>query len=430
MSVSHRTNRLKVIGNPSVEKLQNDRFRLTFNMTPLNPRNDWYNANKDRIFADYGTLDSAEMNVDGISPRVGEAYTDMRLISVEAGNRSQVEGGDYIVQFIYETLGPTFVQVKDDTIDYELNGLRRVRRESIATAGTDFQKTVGTTTITSQIDEEAAVTLYLASYEVDDTDSFRRVEETYIEAGTLSVSNRHLSEGVQQETKVFLVNEGVTTGPIISRSTENFLGLKQITVTTMQDKDGNSIVSPNPNLVHEYERLVDFKYPGKVSIDNEQDTTLGLTIQHYYYALQPPVTTKVKAKVSVFFQTEADILESDFTYDSAQELWNPTTWAFGKTRGLGTNFALTTARPISETKGFVGYTAVSPASASGTGGLAANAKAVEGNIIANLSSFSIEVSGGPGFPDGKYVLDVDLRPAFEDINGTVYYKKTIVTATV
>ena len=101
MAVSHRTNRLKVIGNPSVEQLQNRRYRLTFNMQPLNARNDWYNANKSRIFADFGTLESAEMSVDGIPPRTGEAYDNMRLVSVEAGNRSRVEGGDYIVQFVY-----------------------------------------------------------------------------------------------------------------------------------------------------------------------------------------------------------------------------------------------------------------------------------------------------------------------------------------
>lgn len=186
MPISHRTNRLKVIGNPSVEQLQNGRYRMTFNMIPLNPRNDWFNANKARIFADFGTLESAEMSVDGIPPRTGEAYDNMRLIAVESGNRSRVEGGDYIVQFVYETLSSSFVQTKDDTIDHELNGLRRVTRESIAQAGTDFQKTVGTTSITSQIDTESAVTCILASYQVDDTDSYRKVTETYIQAGTVS----------------------------------------------------------------------------------------------------------------------------------------------------------------------------------------------------------------------------------------------------
>jgi len=186
MSISHRTNRLKLVGQPSVEQLQNGRYRLTVNCTALNTRNDWYNANKDRIFPDFGSLQSAEMSIDGLAPREGEAYTDMRLTKVESGNRSMRDGGDYLVVLTYETLGSAFVQVKDDTTDYELNGLRRVTRTSIAEAGTDYTKTVGTSFIDHQINSETAVRCYLASYSVDDNDSFRQVQEVYVEAGILS----------------------------------------------------------------------------------------------------------------------------------------------------------------------------------------------------------------------------------------------------
>ena len=94
--------------------------------------------------------------------------------------------GTTLVVLTYETLGSAFVQVKDDTTDYELNGLRRVTRTSIAEAGTDYAKTVGTSFIDHQINSETAVRCYLASYSVDDTDSFRQVQEVYVEAGTLS----------------------------------------------------------------------------------------------------------------------------------------------------------------------------------------------------------------------------------------------------
>ena len=186
MSISHRTNRLKLVGQPSVEQLQNGRYRLTVNCTALNTRNDWYSANKDRIFPDYGSLQSAEMSIDGLAPREGEAYADMRLTKVESGNRSMRDGGDYLVVLTYETLGSSFVQVKDDNTDYELNGLRRVTRTSIAEAGTDYVETVGTSYIDHQIDSETAVRCFLASYAIDDTDSFRQVQEVYVEAGILS----------------------------------------------------------------------------------------------------------------------------------------------------------------------------------------------------------------------------------------------------
>ena len=115
------------------------------------------------------------MSIDGLAPRTGEAYTDMRLVSVQ----SSTQGELYIVTLVYQTLGDSFVQVKDDNVNYIENGLRRVTRKSIAKAGTDFQKTVGTTSITSQIDNETAVTCVLANYEVDDTDSYREVTEVY-----------------------------------------------------------------------------------------------------------------------------------------------------------------------------------------------------------------------------------------------------------
>ena len=187
MSISHRTNRLKLVGTPSVEKLQNGRYKLTVTCSTMNSREDWYSANKARIFPDFGSLQSAEMSIDGLSPRTGEAYADMRLTQIESGNRSARDGGDYLVALTYETLGSSFVQVKDDNTDYELNGLRRVTRTSIAEAGTDYAKTVGTSFIDHQIDSETAVRCFLSSYAIDDTDSFRQVQEVWLESGVISI---------------------------------------------------------------------------------------------------------------------------------------------------------------------------------------------------------------------------------------------------
>ena len=163
MSISHRTNRLKLIGSPSVEKLQNGRYKLVVTCSTMNSREDWYSANKARIFPDFGSLQSAEMSIDGLAPRTGEAYADMRLTQVESGNRSGMgQVGDYNVSLTYETLGSSFIQVKDDDTDYELNGLRSVSRTIIAEAGTDYAETVGSSYIDHQIDDETAVRCYLA----------------------------------------------------------------------------------------------------------------------------------------------------------------------------------------------------------------------------------------------------------------------------
>ena len=321
MSISHRTNRLKLVGTPSVEQLQNGRYKLVVTCSTMNSREDWYSANKARIFPDFGSLQSAEMSIDGLAPRTGEAYADMRLTQVESGNRSAMGGtGDYVVVLTYETLGSAFVQVKDDDTDYELNGLRRVTRTSIAEAGTDYAKTVGTSYIDHQIDAEAAVRCFLASYAIDDTDSFRQVQEVYIEAGELSRDVRSVGQGVQQTTHQFLVTEGTTVGDIISRDIDDFEGLKRITVSVIAKSDGTTLTNAlgAEKLNYSYQDLFSFTFPGVVDLQNN----LG----HIFPAVRSPVEAKVKADVYTYYQTSSDIVAGDFTKESSLGLWNPSEW--------------------------------------------------------------------------------------------------------
>tara|TARA_X000000950_G_scaffold287964_1_gene402596 strand:+ start:1863 stop:3200 length:1338 start_codon:yes stop_codon:yes gene_type:complete len=428
MSISHRTNRLKLISAPSVEKLQNDRFRLVFNATPLNPREDWYNANKSRIFADYGSLQSAEMSIDGISARTGAAYSDMRLTDVQT-----TSGADsYIVQFTYETLGSSFVQVKDDTIDFELNGLRRVTRTSIAQAGTDFQKTVGTTSITSQIDTESAVTCFLASYEIDDTDSYREVTEVYIQAGTLSVSTKNLAEGVKQITTEFLVTEGTTVGPVTARSTQDFEGLKTISVTTMQDKNGNALGANGSTPVHNFEVFSDFSYPGLFTVSNTFTTTAVAPFERVaniaIELTKAPVQSKVKSTVYVFFTTTSTIASTDYKYDSASGLWSPNDWGSVQVTAEsaipGTSFKVSKAL-----RGYRSASSTITGTIDATFGLLAEFRYQDSTRLssANPITFTAAVNPGPSTPVGsKWVLDVQITPAFDDVNGNTYFKKTII----
>jgi len=251
MSISHRSNRLKLNGIPTVEKLQNGRYRLVVECTTLNSREDWYSANKDRIFPDFGSLQSAAMSIDGLAPRAGEAYNtdgvmDMRLTKVESGNRRTMQGkGEYNVILTYETLGATFVNVKDDDISERENGLRTVKRTIIAKAGTDYVdestppvlKKVGTTTITSQVDTETSITCTLAAYEINDTDSYREVNEVYVESGVLSVSTNQNS--ITSEVSVNAINFSVSevrtavtavtaNHNLKSQSTSDFEGLHSL----------------------------------------------------------------------------------------------------------------------------------------------------------------------------------------------------------
>ena len=266
MAISHRTNRLKLIGTPAVEQLQNGRYQLTVNCTTMNSREDWYSANKARVFPDFGSLESAEMSIDGLAPRTGEAYTDMRLVSVQ----SSTQQGQYIVTLVYQTLGDSFVQVKDDTVTYTENGLRRVTRESIAKAGTDFQKTVGTTSINSQIDTETAVQCFLSSYEVDDTDSYREVTEIYVEPGEIQTSTK--PGRIDGTTEVTIVSTGtavVPSGKLIFSSETEKQGYSTFTRTAIQTESPATITGVKQT----YKDVVQVDVPGEVKCTTVDGTT-------------------------------------------------------------------------------------------------------------------------------------------------------------
>jgi len=597
MSISHRTNRLKLVGQPSVEQLQNGRYRLTVNCTAINSREDWYSVNKDRILPDFGSLQSAEMSIDGLAAREGEAYTDMRLTKVASGNRSGMGAvGDYNVELTYETLGSAFVQVKDDTTDYELNGLRRVTRTSIAEAGTDYAKTVGTSFIDHQINNETAVRCYLASYSVDDNDSFRQVQEVYVEAGILSETldnvgsqkakvietigtdpitptgyslaskkesdfeglqtNRFTflkdnvvlsesedkvgsqlaivkevfngtpttpsgysiantqesdvdgiptrrftllknnvelsrsedrvgsqlaittevfnpeedpaedgydvarvevsdvdgiptkrftflkdgavmsesrtseSDGVFKVTKVFFNTAGVTVGPIISQRTDDVDGIPTISITTLQDVDGNSIVTGGENMVNQVSGFSPFSYPGVLNVDVDQITNGGggdwLRVKALL--IDAPAQCKVKTTTYFIFQAANSIVASDYKYASSTGLWSPNHWAAFSISASGTS----EGGLFSDSSTFRGYRTSSDSdSGSLDGPLLSSAQlSWQGRTVLfdfEEITYDLVIDQGPPDPIGStYTLDVQITPAFDDIDGNQYYKKTIV----
>jgi len=292
MAVSHRTNRLKLIGTPAVEQLQTGRYLLTVNRTTMNSREDWYSSNKARIFPDFGSLESAEMSIDGLAPRTGEAYTDMRLVAVQ----SSTQGGQYIVTLVYQTLGDSFVQVKDDTVNYTENGLRRVIRESIAKAGTDFQKTVGTTSITSQIDDETAVTCFLSSYEIDDTDSYREVTEIYVEPGEIQTSTR--PGRIDGTTEVTIVSTGTAVAPsgtLISSSQTEKQGYSTFTRTAIQVESPATITGVKQT----YKDVVQVEVPGEVKCTEISVSSGGITGDIAVPEVTPRRRKTIAAQVTV-----------------------------------------------------------------------------------------------------------------------------------
>ena len=316
MPVYHRTQRLQIFGEkPEIQKLYGSRYRMVVRCVAKNDTKAWYDDNKSQIFADFGSLYSAQMSVDGIDARTGEAYDDMVLVKNEA---TYTRSGEYVIVFTYETLTDSFVQETEDKVDFDLNGLKRLTRTIIAKDTVAYSSVVGTsTTGTSPV-------LTLAQVSEDQLeaseDGFKRIQEVYIEPGELSRDVRSIGQGVQQTTHQFLVTEGTTVGDVISRDVDDFEGLKRITVSVIAKSDGTELTGTNgaEKLNYSYQDLVPFIFPGVVDLQNN----LG----HVFPAVRSPVEAKVRADIYTYYQTSSDIVAADFTKESSLGLWNPSEW--------------------------------------------------------------------------------------------------------
>jgi len=359
-------------------------------------------------------------------------FDDMTL--VEAEIMFVPQAGTHYVRLAYETLTSAFVQEKDDDTDYELNGLRRVTRPLVAEAGVDYQKVVGTTTISHQVDAETAVTLYLASAKIVDTDASRRVTETWIEAGTLRVTEKAEAEGVKSVSTTFLVVEGSVVGPVTDRDTNNFQGLKTIVVTTLQDVDGNSIVAGGENLVNQVSGFSIFTYPGLLNVDIDETTNFdgGDWLKVKALLIDAPAQCKVKTTTYFIFQDSNAIAASDYTYASSSGLWSPNHWAGFSISAEGTF----SEGLFSDSSTFRGYRT----SAVGQSGILLGPALSFAQVSWQGSSvlldetdiaYTLTIDQGPPNPIGNtYTLDVQITPAFDDVDGNQYYKKTIIVTDV
>jgi hypothetical protein len=429
-------NLVVVDGMPSVEKLWNGRVRLEFFCKPSNKNEGWYSDNIAKWLPEFGTLQGADFTGEGWAALDGEVYPNMCLVEAEVPYIPPSES--HLVKLVYETLTTSWVLEKDDDTDYELNGLKRVTRQSVALPDAAYANVVGTTTIDSD-----GTTLYLGGYKIVETDAKWTLQEIWLEAGTLRVSEATEAEGIKKATTTFFGVEGSVVGPVIGRDTGDYEGFQTIVITSLQDKDGNALGANGDDPVSQFDQYVNFRYPGEVSVATDVDVINNATTgsvatvwNSHWYSLIPPVTSEILARVYVFFQTDDSIVASDLTYGGASGLWNPNEWAKGRVDGLGTNYGLTSVRQTAQDKVFNEYTTVSGGtnSVAGRAGYAngSGAVLVEGNYILPDASYSIAVSGGPGRPDGgTYTVQAPtLTPAFDDVDGNQVWKKVIIVATI
>ena len=202
-------------------------------------------------------------------------------------------------------------------------------------------------------------------------------------------------------------------------------------IFTQQVIDGE--FTDNEIKIHEYQSFVTFSYPGVVDPDNlvDNDQQSNQLQSHAFHILESPVQSEVKSTVYEFIQTSSSITDSDYTYQSASGLWSPNQWASIKATGEQTNSQLR-QMAFADSQDFRGYR-----TNSNIGDIIEktgrdtiyynNRKAVDSQFTATASLTVTVVDKGPPNPIGsKWVLDVDVSPAFVATDGTPYYKKTIV----
>ena len=452
------TIRLKVInGSPSVDKLWNNRYRLEFLCDNNSPKEDWYYDKISSILPDYGVLQDADFG-SGVSEAweaiPGSVYPDMRLIETQYTYISSI--GDKRVRLTYETLTSNWVEQKQEDVDYEMNGLKRIERTFVAMPETEYTNIVGETTIISD-----GKTLYLGSYKISKTDAKWELLEIWLEAGILNQGTVELDDGsLQQRVTSYLAVEPTAIGIVTSRQVGSFEGLSTFTITEILSSVG-SVVSPTePTLVRTTTSLEKFAVPGLVSLKENSNITylvapgtptgtVNVNYINYSFDLKGPVEVSCPSQKLEYIQTEAEIQSTDYRLGGATGLWAPGSWANTRVSGIDG-----TGKPFSVSKAYRGYRVPENFTTfiedpftgrkygSGNNRYISSPRTTESGVslqIAYVDGYRmsskvqplLEIGGGPENPVGKkYVTQVEIKPDFSDSDGKVYYRKTVLVKDV
>ena len=402
------TTRLKVEnGSAAVTKLWNGRYRLEFLCDTEGKKTDWYHSNIGGILPDFAASQDAFFG-DGVDESwvaiPDSVYPDM--VCVEAEYTYIPSIGEKRVSLAYETLTSSWVQEKDDTIDYELNGLKRVSRQSVALPNAAYTGVVGTTTLDSN-----GTTVYLGKYQIDETDAKWTLTEVWYEAGTLRESTSGAGDGLVKKSVTYLKTEpAVPTDHVVtSRDIGDFEGLQTITVGYMvlpNDGQGGNVYS--------YKTTDQFTVPGIVDYEKFTD---AINTFNYVLDITPPVPTTIDLNVSVEYTSDGTTAVGTYYQPnfwtkvtiSGSTLYNK---AFGKT-----------AYHINHIAGSTGIEVDTNTTV--------EIDAIQGSRLYQGTTGRIKIEGpSVDIAGTDQILSITRDNVFTGIDGVNYYKLTTVTGTI
>lgn len=221
-------------------------------------------------------------------------------------------------------------------------------------------------------------------------------------------------------------------GILLLKDEENMRGTKRFTVTCMQNATGGD---PTVGTALSFSDKHPFRYPGRAKAYKKSFIAIApdatsFTANAYDVFLSPPVDLEVDATIEV-----------DYSLDSTLSLgtgfWNPDNWAT-----VAAAWETYDIRPISVIQTHTGYRAINDGvplnftageqiSSGGTVNLTGVNTSCMGQRVYGTSSGSIVVTGGPPAPDNRvWVLAAKVELAFTALDGTKYYRKTLVSALI
>lgn len=325
------------------------------------------------------------------------------------GKRTQARDGGLRLE-TWESLGqaydasymkPVGVLVAKDNDD--LDGVTRWTVTCMQTKnGSDFSSDLG-----EVVDVE--VTNGGGSYTTDPTVVFSDPPP----GGTLATGTAVRTGNTVTGVTIVNAGSGYTSAPTITFTGGD--GTEAAATATIDGAVGS-------NTAIQFKDHVEFVYPGRAKLFHVDGTYLSITRTTYDLFLAPPVEVQVLADVEISYTTDAEAIAT-----LANALWNPSTSAtvFANWIEAGTG------TPKSRVEGLRGYRSVDDTEITITSGAGAYDKSVLGQAMQPSSVAKVRVTGGPDEPDeNTYTLRAKLDPAFVAFDGTQWFRRTIVFATI
>ena len=242
-------------------------------------------------------------------------------------------------------------------------------------------------------------------------------------AGVIAKRYQQRSGGLRLETwvsigQIYDTAYMLPTGVLMAKDYEDNAGHSVFTVTTMQLAGGG--VDPTSGTALTIQTMHPFRYPGRA----KTITTTVLAKTCYDVYKSPPADVLVDATVTITYQTSSSL-------GAISDLWNPDSWATIIATYYGWN-----ASPKAIIESLPGYRAISEVPVTFSGGSSGGDQTCLGERLYGSgvpNAYSLAVKGGPAAPDGNlYTLSAELdpEPAFVAYDGTTYYRKTVVSATI